>query len=177
MKQTAHERPRLRQSGFTLVEMSAAMAVLMGLSCALVAMMQQHVSFLQLCQQQVFLTSEAPKIGNLLNRILNSVDHYFVYATKEEALGGGQPTLSQGAAVKLFFKTATQTTETRVLSVDPTPTGAALRFHNPAINSPETSWTVSSKIRSASFVCDEGILSLLLIGPNSEQVTYYGGAR
>jgi type II secretory pathway component PulJ len=163
--------------GFTLVEMSAAMAVMMVVSTALVAMMQQHIAFLQRCQQQVFLTSEAPKIGNLLNRILNSADHYFVYATKEDALGSGLPILTSGSAVKLFFKSAAQTTETRILSVEPNSSGASLRFYTPQSTSPETSWTVSSKLRSASFLSEDGILSLSLLGPNYEQVTYYGGAR
>ena len=164
-------------SGFTLMEMSAAMAVLVGLSSALVVMMQQHVTFLRLCRQQVFLTSEAPTIGNLLNRILNSADHYFVYPSKEEALGNGLPTLARGRAVKLFFKTASQTTECRVLSVEPISTGAALRFYTPVSNTLQSSWTVTSKIRSASFLCEEGILSVSLVGPNNEAVTYYGGAR
>ena len=177
MKPTGQQLPARQQSGFTLLEMSSAMAVMMVLATALVAMMQQHVTFLQMCQQQVFLTSEAPKIGNLLNRILNSTDQYFVYASKEEALGNGLPTLGSGGAVKLFFKSAAQTTETRVLSVDTTASGAALRFYTPESANPEKSWTVSSKIRSASFHSAEGILSLSLLGPNKEEVTYYGGAR
>lgn len=177
MKTTFIYPAERRNSGFTLVEMSAAMAVMMVVATALVAMMQQHVTFLQMCQQQVFLTSEAPKIANLLNRILNNADHYFVYATKADALGNGLPILTSGSAVKLFFKSAAQTTETRVLSVEPTPTGASLRFYTAQSTSSDTSWTVSSKIRSASFQSAEGILSLTLLGPNREQVTYYGGAR
>lgn len=165
------------KTGFTLLEMSSAMAVLMILSTALVAMMQQHVTFLQMAQQQLFLTSEAPKIGNLLNRILNSADHYFVYPTKEAALGNGSPTLESGSAVKLFFKSAAQTTEFRVLCIEPTQTGSALRFYTPANTTPEHFWTVSSQLQSASFKSDEGILSMTLIGPANEQITYYGGAR
>jgi type II secretory pathway component PulJ len=177
MKTNTIQPQELHPSGFTLLEMSAAMAVMMVVSSALVAMMQQHVAFLQRCQQQVFLTSEAPKIGNLLNRILNSADHYFVYATKEDALGSGLPILTSGSAVKLFFKSAAQTTEPRVLSVELSPSGASLRFYTPQSTSPETSWTVSSKFRSSSFLSEDGILSLSLLGPNYEQVTYYGGAR
>ena len=180
MKITAIQRTKQDHSGFTLLEMSAAMAVMMVVSTALVAMMQQHVTFLQMCQQQVFLTSEAPKIGNLLNRILNNADHYFVYATKEDALGNGLPTLASGSAVKLFFKSAAQTTETRILSVEPSApetSGTSLRFYTPQTTGPETSWTVTSKIRAASFQSGEGILSITLLGPNKEQVTYYGGAR
>ncbi len=163
--------------GFTLLEMSAAISVMMVVATALVAMIQQHIALLELCQQQVFLTSEAPKIGALLNRILNNADHYFVYATKEDTLGNGFPTLTSGSAVKLFFKSPAQTTETRVLSVEPGPFGACLRFYTPESTSSETSWTVSSKIRSASFQSAEGILRLTLLGPNHEQITYYGGAR
>lgn len=91
------------QGGFTLLEMSAAMAVLLILSTGILAMLQQHILLMQLCQRQAFLTSEAPKIGNLLTRILNGADHYFVYASKDAALGTGTPILGSGPAVKLFL--------------------------------------------------------------------------
>lgn len=177
MKPTTIRSPEARDLGFTLLEMSAAISVMMVVATALVAMVQQHIAFLELCQQQVFLTSEAPKIGDLLNRILNNADHYFVYATKDEALGNGLPTMASGSAVKLFFTSPAQTTEARVLSVEPGPVGACLRFYTPQTTSSETSWTVTSKIRSARFQSAEGILGLTLLGPNREQITYYGGAR
>lgn len=168
---------RSTQGGFTLLEMSSAMAVLLILSTALLAMMQQHVLLMQLCQRQAFLTSEAPKIGNLLTRILNGADHYFVYASKDAALGTGAPILGSGAAVKLFFKSAAQTTETRVLAVEAGSSGAALKLYTPQGNGAATSWTVSGKIASAEFLSADGILGVTLHGPNGEQITYSGGAR
>lgn len=168
---------RSAQRGFTLLEMSSAMAVLLILSTAILAMMQQHVLLMQLCQRQAFLTSEAPKIGNLLTRLLNGADHYFVYSSKDAALGTGTPTLASGAAVKLFFKSAAQTTETRVLAVEAGSSGAALKLYNPQSNGGATSWTVSGKIASAEFLSADGILGVTLHGPNGEQITYSGGAR
>ncbi|MEI6873176.1 MAG: prepilin-type N-terminal cleavage/methylation domain-containing protein [Verrucomicrobiota bacterium] len=178
MKTAAQCSKRRRVSnGFTLLEMSAAMAVLLILSTALLGMLQQHILLMQLCQRQSFLTSEAPKIGNLLTRILNGVDHYFVYATKDAALGTGTPIIGSGAAVKLFFKSAAQTTETRVLAVEAGSLGAVLKLYTPQSSGTPTSWTVSGKIASAEFLSADGILGVTLHGPNGEQVTYSGGAR
>lgn len=172
-----HFQSRRTQSGFTLLEMSTAMGILMVLSTTLVAMMQQHVLFMQMCQRQSFLTSEAPKVGNLLTRILNNADHYFVYATKDDALGTGPPVLGSGSALKLFFKSAAQTTQTRVLAIEPTATGAALKFYTPQPAGGATSWTITSKIAATSFENADGILNITLHGPNGEQITYGGGSR
>ncbi len=166
-----------RQCGFTLLEMSTAMGILMILSTALVAMMQQHVLFLEMCQRQSFFTSEAPKVGNILGRILNNADHYFVYADKDDALGTGSPVLTEGGAVKLFFKSADQTVQTRVIAVEPTGTGAALKFYTPQPAGGARAWTITSKIAATTFQSAEGILNITLQGPNGEQVTYSGGAK
>ncbi len=164
-------------SGFTLLEMSSAMAVLMILSSALLAMLQQHVLLMQLSQRQSFLTSEAPKIGNLLIRIMNGADHYFIYADKAAALGNGVPILGGGSAVKLFFNSATQTFSSCVLSVELTSSGPALRCYTPQNGGTATAWTVSGKVASAEFFNADGILAVTLHGPNGELITYSGGAR
>src|SRR6188768_1105080 len=74
--------PRRRKAGFTMLELSTAMCLLIVLGTALVTMLNQHMTFVKMFRQQSFLASEAPQIGNLLGRILNAADHYFVYSSK-----------------------------------------------------------------------------------------------
>jgi prepilin-type N-terminal cleavage/methylation domain-containing protein len=166
-----------RKAGFTLLEMSTAMSLMVVLGVALVTLVSQHTQFLKLFRQQAFLATEAPQIGNLLGRILNEADHYFVYATKDDALSGGMPILTSGHALRLFFKTPTQETEERLIVVESTGSGAALKFYGWLADGTATSWTITSKIHDAEFLSTEGILNMTLEGPNGEEVTYGGGAR
>jgi hypothetical protein len=178
MKNTALQiHARRRPAGFTLLEMSTAMSLLIVLATALVTLVTQHMQFLNLFRQQSFLASEAPQIGNLLGRILNEADHYFVYATKDDALGGGAPIMTGGHALRLFFKTPTQETEERLIVVESAGSGAALKFYGSQADGTPTSWTITSKIHDAEFLSTDGILNMTLEGPNGEEVTYGGGAR
>lgn len=169
---------RFRQRGFTLLEVSAALGVALALCTALIALLQQHISFVAFFQRQTFLVGEAPNIGDLVVRIMNRADHFFVYATRDEALAGGQPVLGAGQAVGLFFKGAEEETQLRVLAIEALPDGgSALRCYTPLSGSAPISWTVSNQVASGEFRAEDGILGVTLNGPNGEQVTYWGGAR
>jgi hypothetical protein len=48
------------RGGFTIVEASLAISVILGLSLTMISMLQQHVTLMGLIQRQSFLTSEAP---------------------------------------------------------------------------------------------------------------------
>ncbi len=110
MKWPLH-RTRLNRRGFTLMEVSTAMGLMVMLSGALVVMLQQHLSFMGMAQRQSFLAQEAPQIGNILGRIFQQADHFFIYTSRESALNGGTPVIENGNVVRLFFKTAVQTTQ------------------------------------------------------------------
>jgi prepilin-type N-terminal cleavage/methylation domain-containing protein len=178
MNPVLHRLPlRPRRSGFSLLELSTAMSLMLILGSSLVVMLQQHVTFMNLAQRQSFLASEAPKIGNLIGRIFNQADHYFIYATHDDALAGAAPVLAGGRAVRLFFRSADQTTESRVISAQPVTGGVALRFHHNLPAGGTFAWDISSLLQDATFAADQGILTLTLFGPNGEQITYGGGAR
>jgi hypothetical protein len=174
---TLQFRGKRRTAGFTLLEMSTAMSMLVVLGIALVTMMQQHMMFMNFFRQQSFLTSEAPQIGNLLARILNEADHYFVYASKEDALAAGAPVLSGGHALRLFFKSPTDETVERLIAVESVTGGKMLNFYGWKPDGTATSWTISKKIQNAEFLSTGGILNITLTGPNGEEITYGGGAR
>jgi prepilin-type N-terminal cleavage/methylation domain-containing protein len=171
------KRPIINR-GFTLLEMSVALAVALALSISLISLLQQHVSFVRLINRQTFLVAEAPSIGDLLVRIMNRSDHFFVYATRDDALSGGQPVLGAGQAVGLFFKGVTGERRLRVLAIEPRPEGgSALLCYAPVTGGETTSWTVSTRISSGEFRSADGILGITINGPAGEQVTYWGGSR
>ena len=66
---TAVQPRRTRRAGFTLMELSTAMGLMLILGSSLVVMLQQHVTLMSLAQRQSFLADEAPKIGNLIGRM------------------------------------------------------------------------------------------------------------
>lgn len=169
--------PHRGRRGFTLVEMSTALGLMLTLATALVAMLQQHVTFMGIVQTQSFLADEAPKIGNVLGRIFNQADHYFVYPSRDSALTGGTPVLVDGQAVRLFFKAADQTTSERLIAVNTGASGAELRFYNRQPDGSLNSWVICNRLQGATFSADEGILTVTLRGPSGEEVTYCGGGQ
>jgi hypothetical protein len=171
---------RLRQPraprGFTLLETSMAIGLMMVLGGAMVVMLQQHLTFLGITSRQAFLTREAPQIGNVLGRIFQQADHYFIYESAESALAGGPPVLT-GGAVRLFFKTAAQTVQERLIAAAPAARSTGLRCITPLADGAESSWWICDGLQGATFSASQGILTATLAGPNGEEITYSGGAR
>ncbi|MEN3943765.1 hypothetical protein WJU23_20865 [Prosthecobacter sp. SYSU 5D2] len=166
-----------RRNGFTLLEVSTAMGLMITLSGALILMLQQHLSFMAMAQRQSFLIQEAPKIGSILGRIFQQADHYFIYENLEAAGLGAAPRLVDGGAVRLFFKTAAQTTEERIIAAEEEAAGTSLRFYTRQADGSSTSWLICQGLQAASFRADGGILEATLTGPNGEEISYCGGAR
>lgn len=177
MKVRFHSFSKRQNSGFTLMEMSLALGLMVMLGGALVAMLQQHLTFLGLAQKQSFLAEEAPKIGNVLGRIFQQADHYFIYTNLEAAQNVAAPMLSGGGAVRLFFKGATQDVEERIIATQEDASGVSLRFYVPQDDGTTTSWLICQGLQGVSFGADQGILVATLTGPNGEEISYCGGAR
>jgi hypothetical protein len=165
------------RGGFTLVETSLAISVLLGLSLTMVSMLQQHVTFMALIQRQSFLTTEAPQIGNLVGRLFGSADHYFVYADRAAGLGGAAPVLVGGRAVRLFTQSTSGGTTEIWIEVQGTGTDQSLHCHSLLPDGTSNTWRVCQGLAGASFRCDEGVLGITLTGPNGELISYYGGSR
>lgn len=174
---TAVQPRRTRRAGFTLMELSTAMGLMLILGSSLVVMLQQHVTLMSLAQRQSFLADEAPKIGNLIGRIFSQADHYLVYETHDAAVAGAAPVLAGGRAVRLLFRAADQTTQTRIISTQAIAGGVDLRFFHTLADGSQTSWSICDRLSDATFAADQGILTVTLSGPNGEQITYGGGAQ
>lgn len=167
--------PHRHAHGFTLLEVSVTISLLLMLASALVIMIQQHITFMEMAQRQNFLARDAPQIGALLGRIFNQADHVFVFASRDDAVSGSNPTIGDGTAVRLSFRGADQATRVRIVSFEQGVSSAQLRFYTYRADGTETSWVITDKIASASFNMSQGILSAVLTGPSGEEVTYSGG--
>lgn len=167
--------PHRDAHGFTLLEVSVTISLLLMLASALVIMIQQHITFMEMAQRQNFLARDAPQIGSLLGRIFNQADHVFVFASRDDAVSGSNPTIGDGTAVRLSFRGADQATRVRIVSFEQGVSSAQLRFYTYHADGTETSWVITDKIASASFNMSQGILSAVLTGPSGEEVTYSGG--
>ena len=78
--------PRQRRSrGFTLLEMTFAIGMSLGIAAMLVGLMQQQVSFTRLLTQFRFLREEAPNINTLMTTMLNKADSYRIYTSTGNA--------------------------------------------------------------------------------------------
>lgn len=176
-RRSTKRKRSLWRGGFTLLEVSTAVSVTLGLSMALVSMLQQHITFMGWMQQQSFLTTEAPQIGNLVGRIFGSADHYFVYTDRDSAIGGAAPVLSGGGAVRLFVESVNGDTTELWVTVETVGTNKELRCHSQLPDGTQQSWTICRGLGSATFHCNTGVLGVTLIGPNAEEISYYGGSR
>jgi prepilin-type N-terminal cleavage/methylation domain-containing protein len=168
-----------KRRGFTLLETSLAISVVLGLSVALVSMLQQHVTFMGLVQRQSFLASEAPQIGNLVGRLFGSADHFFVYSNRDDALAGADPVLVDGEAVRLFIQGVDGETTEIWVTVESSTVGTdkILRCYSILPGKTEKSWTVREGLAGAAFHCNQGVLGVTLQGPTGEEISYYGGSR
>lgn len=154
-----------------------ALSIMLVLGMSLVALLQQHVSFMSLFRKQSFLTSEAPQTGNLVGRLFSKADHYFVYPSRAEALAGSAPVLVGGKAVRLFYTGVNGEILEHWISAETSGSETVLRCYSHRPNGTQTSWKICGGLAGASFRCDEGVLGVLLQGPGGEEISYYGESR
>jgi hypothetical protein len=153
-------------------------SITLALSVALIALLQQHITLMGWLQKQSFLTTEAPQIGNLVGRIFGSADHYFVYTSRDAAIGGGaSPVLVDGGAVRLFSQAANGEITELWVTVETVGGTKVLKCYSELPNGTQTEWTVCEGLGGATFHCNTGVLGVTLTGPNQEEFTYYGGSR
>ena len=79
---------RLRRlpGGFTLIEMTIAMVMSLGVASATMLLLSQQLSFIKMVQKFDFLRDDAPSINLLVSRIVGRATGYRLYATKAAAV-------------------------------------------------------------------------------------------
>lgn len=166
-----------RPPGMTLIELSIAIMVAMGLAVASMAMLSQQLSFTRMVQNQTFLLEDCPSINNTLSRMLGRVDSYRIYPDVAKAKAGGAAVLTGGKALLLSYRDSLDRVSRVIVAAENLNTGRVrlgvyLLSGNTWGANPE--WIISTQAAAADFFVENGVLRVRLTGPNDEQITYSG---
>jgi len=162
--------------GFTLIELS--IAIMMGLATGtmVLALFNQQIAFLKIFKAQGFLTEEAPIISTYVSRIIGKADRFRLHDSVSDALSGANPRLTESPVVVLNFRQPDGTMRATILSFENRGTGLALYYYvvpiTGVLEAPQ--WAVTKSPSKVAFRMDDGVLRMILTGPNLEEITYSG---
>lgn len=167
-------KPHLKRArrGFTLVELS--IAIMMGLATGtmVLALFNQQLAFLKIFKAQSFLTEEAPIISMYVSRLVGKSDRFRLHDSVADALSGTNPRLTESPVVVLNFRQPDGTMRATILSFE----NNALYYYvvpvTGVLGAPL--WAVTKSPSKVVFRMDEGVLRMILTGPNLEEITYSG---
>jgi hypothetical protein len=167
---------KLGYRGFTLIELSIAIMLGMATAGMVLTLFNQQLAFLRLFRDQRFLTEDAPIISNYVSRLIGKADRFRLHDSREDALAGTNPRLRPSPVVVLNFRQPDGSMRAAILEFRDRGAGPALYYYvvpaNGALGEPQ--WAVTKTPRNVSFQMNQGVLQMVLIGPNSEQITYSG---
>lgn len=173
-KSPSSRKPR----GFTIIEMTIALAMTLGIASTIVGMLQQQVSFVGMVSRFQFLRDEAPQINTLLTTIINKADSYRIYGNTVNAKAATGALQADGRSLRLRFRNPDGTTSHAIIAFENQAGRNRLNFYfraqNQATWPTNPSWTISSRPALVDFSNTSGILLITMTGPNSEQITYAG---
>lgn len=169
---------RKTRAGFTLIEMTLALALSVGIAAAVVALLQQQVSFTRVLSSFQFLRDEAPQVNTLLANLINKADSYRVYANRANAMASSGAVNANGRALRLRFRNPDGTASNAIISFETVSGKNQLNFYfrGPSDASwPSTpSWTITARPTLVDFSNNTGILLIAMTGPNGEEITFAG---
>ncbi|RYD67004.1 MAG: prepilin-type N-terminal cleavage/methylation domain-containing protein [Verrucomicrobiaceae bacterium] len=170
---------RSRARGYTLIELTLAMAVGVIISAIIMALVNQQLTFLKIFRTQSFLVTEAPMLNNYITKIVGNADSYMLYSSVDDLVAGRPQVLKEANVIMLRFKEPNGTFRASVLSFEDPGTGSGLYYRmvntSGVLGAP--SWALSRKPANVEFAIDTGILRVTVEGPNGEQIIYSGASQ
>lgn len=167
---------RKSRGGYTLVELSLAMAIGTMVASMALLLFNQQMAFLKIFKAQDFLTREAPMINNYVVRVIGTAEDYRLYEDIDALKNGSDPVMTGATALVLRFREANGTMRASVLSFEDPGTGAGLYYtmipDSGVIPAPD--WALSKQPSLVSFAVDQGVLRMIVAGPNGEELIYSG---
>jgi len=167
-----------KPKAFTLLEMTIALAMSMGIAATLVVFLQQQVSLAQVMNRFTFLRDEAPQINTLLSTIINKADNYRIYTNLDSAKNSSNPVRAGGRALRLRFRDPDGDFDTAIISFENQNGSNRLNYYllpSGSTTWPNTpSWTITSKPQLMDFSNPDGILLIRITGKNGDEITYAG---
>ncbi len=171
-----HRGARVRKScGYTLIELTLAIGLSLGVSGAIVGVLTQHTSFMAILGQFAFLRDDAPQINNMMSSLTSQAVSYRLYSNKSDAFGATGAVNSNASAVRLMYRNPNGSFEQAVVAYEIVSGEGQLNFYqNNGGWGAQADWTISAKPTSVVFDDTSGIFEMTLNGPNGEQITYAG---
>jgi hypothetical protein len=167
---------RKSRKGYTLIELSVAIGFGLVVSAMVLAMVNQQFAFLRLYQSQSFLMEEAPLISTHMNRLIGQAERFRLHQSKDDALAGANPVMSDAPVLVLNFQQPDGTTKAAMLAFEDLGNGPALYYYlvptAGALAAPQ--WAITRKANDVQFSIQNGVLRMQLTGPSGEQITYSG---
>jgi prepilin-type N-terminal cleavage/methylation domain-containing protein len=174
MKKSAH-RSRKR-GGYTLLELSVAMAVGVLIAGMSLMLFSQQMAFLRIFRAQDFLTREAPLINNYVVRMIGGAEGYALYRDIASLGNGDGAVLEDAAVLVLRYKLAEGGERVSILSFEDPGSGSGLYYRvvpeAGGIGQPDIA--LSKQPAEVRFAVEQGILRMYLTGPNGEELVYSG---
>lgn len=168
--------PKRARRGFTLIEVS--IAIMMGLATGtmVLALFNQQLAFLKIFKAQGFLTEEAPIISTYVSRLIGKADRFRLHDSVADALSGANPRLTDSPVVVLNFRQPDGTMRATILSFETQGSSPGLYYYvvpvTGVLGTPL--WAVSKVPSKVVFRVDNGVLRMILTGPNLEEIIYSG---
>lgn len=165
-----------RKRGFTLIELSVVMVLVVIISSTLTAMLGQQLQFFKWWHTQKFIAEDAPLINSLVVRIYSNADAFRIHSTKTGALAGTGGTQADGEAMLLGFSQANGETAYGIIEYDLA--NEKLIYNNvivdaaTGVKSQGGQWTIASGVADASFDIVDKTMQLTMTGPYGGQITY-----
>jgi hypothetical protein len=172
-----------RRRGFTLLELSIATMMGMLIGAMTLALFNQQLAFLKIYQKQDFLSEEAPLVSMHVSRILAKAERFRLYDSVSDALSNTRPRMAgpfddPPAVVLLEFRMLDASVRKALLVFEDWGGGKALNYYAvptgvvSTLGAPQ--WSITRKAKDVGFVMEDGVLRMILTGPEDEQIIYSG---
>lgn len=158
--------------GYTLVELSVVMVLVILIASTLVTMLSQQVQFFKWWKTQDFIAEDAPLTNAMVVRLFAKADAFRIHSTKDGALAGTGGVTADGTAMLLGFTEGDGTKRKGVIWFD----GDNSLWYG-TVNADDTmpdgnTWRIASGIAAATFAVVDSTMQLTLTGPYGGQLTY-----
>lgn len=164
-----------RRCGYTLIELTLAIGLSLGVSAAIVGVLAQHTAFMSLLGQFNFLRDDAPQINNVMSKLSAQAVSYRLYGSRADAFSNTGAVNSDATAVRLIFRNPNGTFDQAVVAFESVSGDGRLNYYQNSGGWPgQPNWTISSKPAAVSFSDTSGIFEMTLTGPAAEQITFAG---
>jgi hypothetical protein len=167
-----------RSRAYTLVELTLAMTVGMGIALMMMAIFNQQLAFLKIFSVQSFLTTDGPAINNYMSRVLGSAEGFQLYPSISAFTSSQTPVMADASVLVLKFKEPGGNFRYSVLTFEDPGSGMGrglyFRHITAAGTLGEPEWALTKKPVDVKFSITDGILRARITGPNSEEITYSG---